>query len=105
MRIQAVLAALVAGALCLGCGNDPVGIATEADIENHTGTIQRVGTFGYAIVDDATPDSRFAPSNLPASFKRDGLRVLFSGKRGVIPPNVRMWGAPLELTSIQLDRR
>jgi hypothetical protein len=47
----------------------------------------------------------FAPTNLSDSFTKDGLKVLFSGKRGEIPPKVRMIGTPLTLSSIQIDIR
>jgi len=105
MKGRVVVASLLACPLLLGCGNSPVPSSTSADIVNHTGTVRQIGSVGYAIVDDAESSERFAPSNLPDSFKRDGVRVLFSGRRGEIPPNVRMWGTPLELTSIQADIR
>jgi len=105
MKDKAVFTSLLACLLLLGCGNNPVSLSASDDIVNHTGTVRQIGSVGYAIVDDAEPSGRFAPSNLPESFKTDGARVLFSGRRGEIPSNVRMWGTPLELKSIQADIR
>jgi hypothetical protein len=105
MRYKAAWAGALMCVLLLGCGSDPVSVSAPDDIVNHTGTVRQVYGLSYAIVDDVEPNELFAPTNLPESFKTDGARVLFSGKRGEIPPNVRMWGVPLELTSIQADIR
>lgn len=105
MKYKAIGASLLAGSLALGCRNNPVALAASDDLLNRTGTVLQIGSFGFVIVENAEPKERFAPNNLPESFRMDGARVLFSGKRGEIPPNVRMWGMPLELTSIQPDIR
>lgn len=60
----------------------------------------------YGIVPDEEPyHMKFAPSNIPDNFKKEGLRVIFSGKIGKIPylPGgcIRILGLPLELTSIE----
>ena len=67
------------------------------------GTVQRLSSNNdwYVIVPDDDDTQRFFPSNLPEEFRKNGLRVLFSGKRGEIPANVRMVGTPLELTKIE----
>ncbi len=105
MMNKAAMAGLLACFLLSGCADNPVSSSTYPDIVNHTGTVRLIGHVGYAILDDLEPNTRFAPSNLPDSFKNDGIRVLFSGRRGKIPSNVRLWGTPIELTSIQLDIR
>lgn len=53
------------------------------------------------IVTDGNDRKRYLPSNLPDGFKIDGLKVVFSGKVGKIPPNATMLGTPLELTKIE----
>jgi hypothetical protein len=66
--------------------------------------VRALPTNGYGIVGD-TAGERFLPSNLPVEFQLDGQRVLFRGNRLEIPPHVRLWGAPLQLTEIQADLR
>jgi len=104
-RRIAGLVVLVAALLAACSQNDEAPMQPADDVVNHTGTVQSIGTLGYAIVDDLPDHERFAPSNLPDRFQRNGERVLFSGKRGPIPPNARLWGTPLELSSIRTDRR
>jgi hypothetical protein len=67
------------------------------------GTIQQLssGSEWYVIIPDDEKNQRYAPSNLPDEFKKDGLRVIFSGKVAEIPPNVRMIGIPLELVKVE----
>jgi hypothetical protein len=55
----------------------------------------------YGIVPDDDRGTRYAPDRLPDDFKKDGVRLIFSGRVGPIDPNVRMWGTPLTLTSIR----
>ena len=57
----------------------------------------------YGIVPDDDRDIRYAPDRLPDEFKKDGVRVVFSGRVGTVDPNVRTWGIPLNLTSIRLE--
>ena len=74
-------------------------------IENAKCTIKKIGNFGYAIVPDDQEGSRFAPTNMDEKFHQDGLRVVFSGIVGELPNSGRggrVWGTPLELTSIRL---
>ena len=67
------------------------------------GTIQQLSpnSAWYVIIPDDEKNQRYAPTNLPDEFKKDGLRVIFSGKVAEIPPNVRMVGVPLELIKIE----
>lgn len=68
-----------------------------------TGTIVRLSPTAewYVIVPDDDTSTRFAPSSLPDRFKEDGLRVVFCGRVGEIPPDVRLIGIPLELGRIE----
>ena len=57
----------------------------------------------YGIVPDDDRGTRYAPDRLPDQFKKDGLRVVFSGRVGTVDPNVRTWGIPLTVTAIRLE--
>ena len=70
-------------------------------IENVPGFVQHVREDWYGLVPDSDPGTRYAPDSLPEEFRVDGLRVRFSGIVGEIPPNIRMWGTPLQLTHIE----
>jgi hypothetical protein len=70
-------------------------------LEEQMGVIQRVGAFGYAIVPDRDPGTRYAPNRLPREFEVDGMRVIFSGTEMAPPPGARLWGTPFHLVSIR----
>lgn len=73
-------------------------------IDNVTGTVVKVGSFGYGLVPDADPGTRYAPTEpLADSFQVDGLRVRFSGELGD-PSDIqgRRWGTPLKVTHIEV---
>ena len=57
----------------------------------------------YGIVPDDDRGTRYAPDRLPDEFKKDGVRVVFSGRLGPVDPNVRTWGIPLTLTRIRVE--
>jgi len=80
--------------------------AQEREIADAAGTIDEVNAANgwYAIVPDADRGTRYAPDRLPDEFRKDGLRVVFSGRAGDIDPNVRHWGTPLTLTAIRAAR-
>ncbi|NIQ40134.1 MAG: hypothetical protein GTN81_16350 [Proteobacteria bacterium] len=71
-------------------------------IWDERGTILRISpdSAWYVIVPDYDKAQRFAPINLPEGFRRDGPRVIFSGKIGDIPATVRLFGTPFEITRI-----
>lgn len=81
-----------------------VQLMAEEVIEDATGTMQKVGSFGYGIVPDGDDGSRYAPTEeVEESFRVDGLRVRFSGVVG--DPSEgrggRRWGTPIELTKLE----
>ncbi len=79
-------------------------LAAEEMIEDATGTMQKVGSFGYGIVPDDDAGSRYAPSEEVAEeFRVEGLRVVFSGIVGDASEGRggRRWGTPIELTKLQ----
>lgn len=52
------------------------------------------------IVPDNNATGRYISQQLPEEFKKDGLKITFSGDVGKIPPNFRMLGTPLKLKSV-----
>ena len=56
---------------------------------------------GYVVIPDDDDTQRFLPKNLPDIFKKDGLKIIFSGKICEIPENVRLMGTPLILIEIE----
>ena len=92
--------------LFFGCNETSMEpIQDHDDVVNHTGAVQQLGTEIFIIIDDVAESRHYAPTNLPNEFKQHGLRVLFSGHTREIPPNVRMAGIPLDLSSIREDIR
>lgn len=71
------------------------------EIHDVPGHVVHIRGDWYALDPEGQPGSRYAPDDLPEEFRQDGLAVVFSGRIGEIPPNVRMWGTPLELTAIR----
>jgi hypothetical protein len=54
----------------------------------------------YTLVPDSNANMRYISQQLPEEYKKDGLKVTFTGWEGKIPPNFRMMGKPLKLKSI-----
>ena len=72
-------------------------------VSHAKGTVKKLSPQSdwYVIVPDYNPELRFLPTDLPDAYMINGLRVVFSGKVGEIPPNARLVGTPLELTKIE----
>lgn len=74
-------------------------------LERELGTVTKVGDFGYALVPDSDPGTRYAPNELEDAYEVDGLRVIFSGVVGAVPSSGerggRVWATPLTLTHIE----
>ena len=97
---------ILAGVFLVGCNDTSVQPVQDHDeIVNHSGVVQQLGQDVFIIIDRVAQSRHYAPTNLPGEFKQHGLRVLFSGNTRDIPPNVRMAGIPLDLTSIREDIR
>ena len=88
-----------------GCALAPRLAAQSEVLKDARGRIQAVNVEAgwYGIVPDADRGTRYAPDRLPDEFKKDGLRVVFSGRIKPVDPNVRSWGIPFELTSIRRE--
>ena len=104
-RWSVPLIAVIAVAALLACGATHPSVAQTQELTDIKGTIQAVRPDAgwYAIVPDSDRGPRYAPDRLSDEFKKDGLRVVFSGRVKPIDPNVRMWGIPLELTEIRRE--
>lgn len=71
------------------------------ELRDAHGRVEKVSDDWWGLVADGEVGSRYAPEGgLAQEFRQDGLRVVFSGVVGEIPPNVRMWGTPLRVTKI-----
>lgn len=92
--------ALMAAFLLLGCAARPLVRPGDERLPEQAGTVTKVGAFGYGIVPDADPGTRYAPEALPLEFQVDGLKVVFAGVVSE-PADARVWGLPLRLTSIR----
>jgi inhibitor of cysteine peptidase len=73
-----------------------------ADKNLKTGTIvynDLEGGFFGIISDDST---RYNPVNLPEAFKRDGIRIRFSGTPDHKAASVQMWGIIYRISEIEV---
>ena len=99
-RCQGIAGVLLALSLA-GCAGRAAAVSVPAAGEE-AGTIRKVGAFGYAIVPDRDPGTRYAPERpLPPNLQVDGLRVLFTGSVGTAPEGARQWGTPYRLDTIR----
>lgn len=77
-------------------------------LDRVTGQVVKVGNFGFGLVPDDAPGTRYAPVEpLAEDFQVDGLKVRFSGEVGD-PDDIpgrgrggRRWGTPLTVTHIE----
>ncbi len=58
----------------------------------------------FVLTPDSNESMRYVSQQLPEEYKKDGLKVTFTGWEGKIPPNVRMMGKPLKLESICVSK-
>lgn len=73
----------------------------DKNIANVKGKVQAMASGeNFVIVPADNPNGRYISAQLPEEYKKDGLEVKFSGVVGKIPPNARMLGTPLKITSI-----
>lgn len=104
LRQSVVWLGLAALSLGLG-GSMTVSLSAEEEaIDDAKGTMRQVGSFGFGIVPDDDPGSRYAPTEEVAEeFRVDGLRVVFSGTVGEPSEGRggRRWGTPISLTKLE----
>ena len=58
----------------------------------------------FVIVPDSNANMRYISQQLPEEYKKDGLKITFTGWEGKIPPNVRMMGKPLKLECVYITK-
>lgn len=77
----------------------------DHEFVSSTGTVRFIGVEGgfYGIVDDE--GNRYDPVHLDAAYRRDGLRVIFSGNTDVEIASIHMWGDVIHLTDIRIMPR
>ena len=97
------LAAVVAGCTSTLTGPDPL----AAEYVEEIATVRAAGGGSFFLVVASAPDAPLVPYPEPLSdaFRRDGLRVVFSGERLPIPPYVRLIGLPVHVTDIRKVER
>ena len=86
----------------------PLAAAPGGILKHLRGTVRTVNAEQgwYALVPDRDPGTRYDPEPpLPEALRKDGLRVVFSGKVKALPEGERRWGIPLELTGIEALRK
>lgn len=73
-------------------------------LKDEPATMRQVGELGFVIIPDSDTASHYIPDQLDETYRRDGLRVVFSGVVGTLPDDTkgRAWGTPLKLTKIAL---
>ena len=95
--IAALALVLLSALACASASSTP---GTKDDVVDQKGTVRKVvDTFVIELASD--PSTRYQPDNLPAPFRLEGLPVIFSGRTSEVPPNVRMVGNPIHITSIR----
>lgn len=101
-RLSVVLALSI---LTAGCGD--LGEPSADDVVNCRGTIIQTSPATYLIESDVTVQKNattYYPLNLPGAFKRNGLRIRFSGRLEVDPTAQYLY-APLRLSRIEAIER
>ena len=96
-----IISPLAAILLFAGCAD--LGQAPTDEFINYTGTIADKGD-GFFIIQSDLPIAHINdvyPTNLPPAFKRNGLRVFFSGRIDDISPAAEYMYLPVRLSSIQ----
>ncbi|MCG6915884.1 hypothetical protein LJE86_18420 [bacterium BMS3Abin03] len=99
MKIILLFSSIILFTLIGGCSKS-VEPTDDSVIKNYTGTI----TENFLINSDVIYKGHkeiFFPSNLPKSFKQEGLKVIFSGKRIECPPNAQCLAQEIFLSSIK----
>ena len=83
------------------CSSQKTDFEWEKKVSNVKATIKFLeDKETVVIVPDDNASMRYISQQLPEEYKKEGLKVTFSGWLGKIPPNVRMIGKPLKLKCI-----
>ncbi|MFK7905215.1 MAG: hypothetical protein AB8B69_08830 [Chitinophagales bacterium] len=71
-------------------------------VERQSATIDQQGDY-FFIMFDNEPNARYLDSKMEEPFCINKMRVIISGEKLPIPPNVRMAGRPFKVTMIEKD--
>ena len=71
-------------------------------VEKKSATIDQQGDYFFIMFDDE-PNTRYLDTDLASHYCKDKMRVIVSGQKLPIPPNVRMAGNPFKITMIEKD--
>ncbi|MCS6818422.1 MAG: hypothetical protein NZ522_00620 [Chitinophagales bacterium] len=74
-------------------------------VQYKKGIIRVFSEDAVVIIDRIKDSERYVSMQLPDSWKRDSLLIVFSGRVGAVPPNVRMLGTPLKLEYLATTRQ
>ena len=74
------------------------------NIKNQKGAIQLFEEGAVVITINGNDSKRYTTTQLPDTWKQNGLQVTFTGRVGEIPPHIRMIGTPLQLKCIHVSK-
>jgi hypothetical protein len=77
----------------------------DRSIAKVKGTIKLLSEETVVIVPDDNPNGRYITEQIPAEYRKEGLKVVFSGDVAKIPPNARMIGTPIWLKEISVSKK
>lgn len=75
---------------------------TSNKVNRQSAVIDQQGDYFFIIL-DSEPNRRYLDTELSKIFRENGMRIIVSGQKLPIPPNVRMAGAPFKVTMIEKD--
>lgn len=83
------------------CNAQTANFEWQKDLKKANATIKMLNNGElFVIVPNDNANMRYISQQLPEEYKKDGLKVSFTGWEGIIPPNYRMMGKPLKLKTI-----
>jgi hypothetical protein len=74
------------------------------DMNQEKLTVKDLGNESFVLMTPGDDTKRFFATNLPDIYKKDGLMLVCSGIIGKVPPNFRMIGTPLKLTTVKVGK-
>ncbi len=75
---------------------------TSNKVNRQSAVIDQQGDYFFIILDNE-PNRRYLDTGLSKIFRENGMKIIVSGQKLPIPPNVRMAGAPFKVTMIEKD--
>ncbi len=72
-------------------------------VKNVNALVKVLGDDLVILESESDANRRYVARNLPEEYKKNDLKVTFSGLEAPIPPNFRMAGRPLHLLCIKIN--